>query len=50
MSVTSEPASAPGLTGAPPSRRSTGVLVLVLRVLVAVAVPVATFYLLWWTF
>ena len=50
MSVTSEPASAPGLTGAPPSRRFTGVLVLLLRVLVAVAVPLATFSILWWTF
>jgi alpha-glucoside transport system permease protein len=50
VSVTSEPAPAPGLTGAPPSRGSTGVLVLLLRVLVAVAVPLATFSLLWWTF
>jgi alpha-glucoside transport system permease protein len=50
VSVTSEPGSAAGLAGAPPSRGSTGVLVLVLRVLVAVAVPVATFSILWWTF
>jgi alpha-glucoside transport system permease protein len=50
VSVTSEPGAAPRLTEAPPSRGFNAVLVLVLRVLVAVAVPVATFSILWWTF
>jgi alpha-glucoside transport system permease protein len=51
VSVSTEPSAAPPeLIGGGPSRGLTSLLTFALRVLVAVAVPIGTFALLWWTF
>jgi alpha-glucoside transport system permease protein len=50
VKISTDPPTDPGLTELPPPRRATGLLLFVMRIVSAVAIPIAAFFFLWWTF
>jgi alpha-glucoside transport system permease protein len=50
VKISTDPPTDPDLTELPPPRGTTGLLLFALRILSAVAIPIAAFSLLWWTF
>jgi alpha-glucoside transport system permease protein len=50
VKVSTDPPTDPDLTELPPTRGASTLLLFVVRVVSAVAIPIAAFFLLWWTF